>query len=71
MTAQVTTMTAAQSQAVWALCRQGLPLAADEAERCWMRGETYHLDFFGKIPRLVNTLIEQCNWEAEAARKLH
>ena len=68
---QIHMMTSTQSQAIWALCRQGLPLAADEAEQCWSRGEPYHLDYCGKIPRLLNTLIEQCNWETQAAHRLH
>jgi hypothetical protein len=71
MIQQEMAMTSTQSQAVWALCRQGLPLAADEAEQCWSRGQAYHLDFLGQIPRSINALIEQCNWETETNRRLH
>jgi hypothetical protein len=60
-------MTSTQSQAVWELCRQGLPLAADEAEQCWRRGEAYHLNFRLKMPRSINALIERCNWETKTA----
>jgi len=66
-----TMTTSTQSRALWALCRQGLPLAADEAEQCWSRGEPYHLDCCGKLPRLLGTLIEQCNWETQSAKRLH
>jgi hypothetical protein len=64
-------MTTCQSQALWELCRQGFPLSADEAERRWSRGEAYHLDFYVKIPRSINTLIEQCNWEIKTAAPAH
>ena len=57
-------MTISQSQAVWELCRQGLPLAADAAERCWSHGEAYHLDCHVRVPRGVSALIERCNREA-------
>lgn len=56
-------MTTSQSQAVWELCRQGLHLSAYKAERSWQRGDTYHLEFHGKLPRGVISLIERCNRE--------
>ncbi len=43
-------MTISQSQALWELCRQGLPLSADEAERCWEQGQTYQLREPVKLP---------------------
>ena len=57
-------MTITQAQAVWELCRQGLPLSADEAERCWAQGDSYHLDRHVKIPRGLFHMIERCNREA-------
>ena len=38
-----TIMTISQAQALWELCRQGLPLSADEAERCWEPVSYTHL----------------------------
>jgi hypothetical protein len=64
-------MTTSQSQAIWELCRQGLPLSADDAERCWEQGDTYELDYHVKVPRLVNALIDECNREALAIRSYH
>jgi hypothetical protein len=58
-------MTASQSQAFWELCRQGLPLAAEEAAQAWNRGRTFRLDPGVRISRYVESLIDQCNWEAE------
>ena len=56
-------MTISQAHAVWELCRQGLPLSADDAEMCWEQGKTYRLDEPVKLPREVEDLIKQCNWE--------
>ena len=56
-------MTTSQSHAIWELCRQGLPLSADEAELCWEEGRVYRLQEPVKLPREVQWLIEQCNWE--------
>ena len=56
-------MTFTQTQAVWELCRQGLPLLADEAADCWERGVQFKLQSQVRIARAVEALIEQCNWE--------
>jgi hypothetical protein len=62
-------MTINQASAIWGLCRQGLPLSADEAELCWWEGRTYCLAEPVKLPREVEALIAQCNWELiEAVR---
>jgi hypothetical protein len=60
-------MTINQASAIWGLCRQGLPLSADEAELCWGQGRTYRLAEPVKLPREVESLIAQCNWELGAA----
>ena len=57
-------MSITQAQAVWELCRQGLPLSADEAERCWAHGDSYHLDQRVKVPRGLVHMIERGNREA-------
>jgi hypothetical protein len=64
-------MTTTQSRAIWELCRQGLPLAADEAEERWIRGESYHLSSWVKLPRSISALIELCNWESQTMSRLH
>lgn len=64
-------MTISQAQALWELCRQGLPLSADEAEHCWEQGQTYQLQVPVKLPRVVEGLIEQCNWEVSVATSAH
>lgn len=56
-------MTFTQSQAVWELCRQGLPLLADEAAECWERGMQFKMQSQVRIARAVEALIEQSNWE--------
>jgi hypothetical protein len=61
-------MTSKQSQAIWELCRQGLPLFADEAARQWSRGQTIQLETGVRVGRWVKALIDQCNWEAERLR---
>lgn len=66
-----TIMTISQAQALWELCRQGLPLSADEAERCWEQGQTYQLRVPVKLPWEVEGLIEQCNWEVSVATRAH
>jgi hypothetical protein len=58
-------MTSNQSQAIWELCRQGLPLEADEAARHWSRGLGYQLDQQLRVAKTIHALIAQCNWEAE------
>jgi hypothetical protein len=60
-------MTFNQSQAVWELCRQGLPLLADDAEEHWENGEPFQIDLPVKLPREFMHLIDCCNWEAEQA----
>ena len=66
-----TIMTISQAQALWELCRQGLPLSADEAERCWEQGQTYQLREPVKLPWEVAGLIEQCNWEVSVTARAH
>jgi hypothetical protein len=56
-------MTTNQSIALWELCRQGLPLAADEAAESWTRGLPFELPSGVRISRSLDALIEQCNWE--------
>jgi hypothetical protein len=58
-----TVMTSAQSQALWELCRQGLPSIADEAAECWDRGLHFQLQYPVRLARSLEALIEQCNWE--------
>ena len=66
-----TIMTISQAQALWELCRQGLPLSADEAERCWEQGQTYQLREPVKLPWEVAGLIEQGNWEVSVTARAH
>jgi hypothetical protein len=56
-------MTTSQTQAAWELCRQGLPLIADEATERWSRGQTFELDAELHLARSIQHLISQCNWE--------
>ena len=62
-------MTHIQSQAVWELCRQGLQLAAYEAEHNWDQGQIYRLDLYLQVPRWIRSLIERCNWEVTRERR--
>jgi hypothetical protein len=56
-------MVAYREQALWELCRQGYPIAADEAEICWTSGKPYNPDPSLHVSRGLLTLIEQCNCE--------
>ena len=56
-------MTISQLQATWELCRQGFPLIADEAAAQWETGKAFELDLPVCVPREVEHLIDQCNWE--------
>jgi hypothetical protein len=56
-------MTVRQKQAIWELCRQGFPLAADEAAECWEDGERYAPNGELRVPLEVEQLLETCNWE--------
>ncbi len=56
-------MTTNQSLTLWELCRQGLPLAADEAAEQWNLGQCFQLPSGLRISRSLEALIEQCNWE--------
>jgi len=56
-------MTSSQSQAVWELCRQGYPLAADEAAEHWEKGEPFQPDLGARVSREVEHLIDCANWE--------
>jgi len=58
-------MTTNQSQAHWELCRQGLPLAADEAAERWDRGQPFKLENGVHLARYLEALIRQCNWEVQ------
>lgn len=59
-------MSTKQSQAIWELCRQGFPLTADDAARCWRNGQRFDLERFDtELGRALENLIEQCNWEVE------
>lgn len=57
-------MTNTQVRALWELCRQGLPLCADEAEALWQRGDSYDLKRLPRVSRSLRRLIECCNQEA-------
>ncbi len=56
-------MTPSQDRAVWELCRQGLPLVADEAAATWAKGERFMLDQQVRVAREVHKLVDMCNWE--------
>ncbi len=56
-------MTTNQSLAIWELCRQGLPLAADEAAEHWTQGLLFEPPSGVRISRALEAIIEQCNWE--------
>lgn len=56
-------MTISQSQAVWELCRQGLPLMADDAESHWSNWKTFEPDTHVRLSREALVLIERSNWE--------
>lgn len=60
-------MSTIQSIALWELCRQGLPLLADAASRCWERGRTFELERDIEVAKSLEDLIDQCNWEIERA----
>jgi hypothetical protein len=60
-------MTTSQSQAVWELCRQGLPLTADEAAERWEKGETYEPELPARMTRVIEHLIERSNWEIQSS----
>ena len=62
-------MTTNQTQAHWELCRQGLPLAADEAAQQWDRGQTFNLEGGIRLARYLQALIRQCNWEVERSAR--
>ncbi|WP_295409623.1 hypothetical protein [uncultured Thiocystis sp.] len=60
-------MSTKQSQAIWELCRQGFPLSADDAAKCWNNGQRFDLreKFSVELGRSLEDLIDQCNWEIE------
>lgn len=62
-------MTISQLQAVWELCRQGFPLTADEAAARWEKGEVYEPNRKLRMTRVIEQLIDHCNWEADAHRR--
>ncbi len=62
-------MSTKKSQALWELCRQGFPQAADSAARCWEEGERFQLTNDLPVPRSLEALIDQCNWEIERAQE--
>lgn len=62
-------MSIAHEQAIWELCRQGYPICADEAERCWLHGKPYRPNVQMKPTRTLQTLIDQCNWEIARQRE--
>ncbi|MGD8207269.1 MAG: hypothetical protein PVH47_04235 [Thiohalocapsa sp.] len=62
-------MTTNQFKAHWELCRQGLPLAADEAAARWDEGRRFDLDNRIRVARSVEALIALCNWEAELRQR--
>jgi hypothetical protein len=56
-------MTPNQRRAIWELCRQGLHEVADQAEKAWLRGESFVPDRPVPMAREVAQLIKMCNWE--------
>lgn len=56
-------MTISQSQAIWELCRQGLPLMADDAESRWSNWKTFEPEIHVRLSREALALIERSNWE--------
>ncbi|MCG6896642.1 MAG: hypothetical protein LJE61_09135 [Thiocapsa sp.] len=58
-------MSTKQSIALWELCRQGLPLLADAAFKCWECGKTFELGKNIEVAKSLEDLIDQCNWEIE------
>jgi hypothetical protein len=62
-------MTTNQSQALWELCRQGLPLEADEAAEHWDKGQPFVLENGVHLARYVEALLRQCNWEVERSAR--
>lgn len=60
-------MSTKQSQAIWELCRQGFPLSADDAAKCWSSGQRFEFSekFTVGLGRSLEDLIDQCNWEVE------
>jgi len=56
-------MTPTQHQAVWELCRQGLPLVADLAADHWENGQSFKLDAQIRVAREIRRLVDQSNWE--------
>ncbi|NKN32578.1 hypothetical protein HF203_05015 [Marichromatium bheemlicum] len=54
-----------QTQALWELQRHGLPEIAETAARHWQAGQRYDPEDTLPIPRSLETLIEQCNWEID------
>jgi hypothetical protein len=60
-------MSTKQSQAIWELCRQGFPLSADTAAKCWNSGQRFdpREEFTVGLARSLEDLIDQCNWEVE------
>lgn len=58
-------MTSTQSQAVWELCRQGLPLIADDAAQLWDQGRPFEFETPVRLNRTLQALIDQCNRQAD------
>lgn len=58
-------MVSSRNEVWWELCRQGLPLAADEAAVAWENNQTFELERGVRLSRWVEALIRQTNWEVE------
>ncbi|HYN76736.1 MAG TPA: hypothetical protein VES73_02965 [Lamprocystis sp. (in: g-proteobacteria)] len=58
-------MTNTQSSALWEICRQGLPLLADEAAERWNKGLDFQVQRELHLARALEALINQCNWEVK------
>jgi hypothetical protein len=56
-------MTNTQTSTLWEICRQGLPLVADEAAECWDKGQPFEMEPKYRLARSVDALINQSNWE--------
>jgi hypothetical protein len=57
------TVTNTQSSTLWEICRQGLPLLADEAAERWDQGQPFELQPRFHVAPTLEAMIKQCNWE--------
>ena len=60
------TMTANQKRALREMYRQGLHVAAAQAEQAWHDGQRFEPDQRTPLGRGIEDLIRVCNWEVQA-----